>query len=114
MRLSLCPYSIQIGPKCISGFLLRDGRVRLLCDCDVFPDACVQVFVTQAQADELVSRAERRRESKLLQDILPDQPAAIREIFISGTTPAEWDAIFHGVTKPIEQYGCYKYDDENA
>jgi len=109
-----CAYEIQVGRKSISGFLMKDGRVRLLCDCDVFPHACVQVFVTPAQAEELVVRAEYRHKGRLIQDVLPDHPKAIRDVFAVGVTPAEWDEMFEGGAKPIAQYGCYKYDDENA
>lgn len=104
---SLCPYVIEAGSKSISGFLMRDGRVRLLCDCDVFPDACVQVFVSPEQAEELMLPRTQRR---LIQAILPEHSREIREMLLFGTTPAEWDEMY-GEVKPIEQYGCYKIDE---
>lgn len=85
--------------------------VRALCDCDVYPDTCIEVEMTLAQALELTSDRHTRRN---IAEILPNASKEVREIFITGTTPAEWDELFGKGAKPAAAYGCYKPQDEEA
>lgn len=54
----------------------------------VMCDATTTLTITGQQMYQLQTSA------KLLQDILPDQPAAIRELFISGYCGKCWDELF--------------------
>jgi hypothetical protein len=94
----------RVGAKKIYGVGLPDGRYRMICDCDVYPNCLVEVYVTAGQANALASG---RGERKSVQSILPDAPRELREIFISGTTPAEWDKDFRGKVKKPEKYPGY-------
>lgn len=97
------PDYTRVGSKKV--YWLQDGeRATALCDCEVYTDHCVEVHMTLAQALEIAGGARRS-----IQDILPDVAKEVREVFISGTTPAEWDELFGARAKPAEAYGCYRF-----
>ena len=75
-----------------------DGSVRVICFCKHFKCA-IQLRITIDQAVMLLSK-----DRPNIQDILPDVPREIREIFVSGLSPAELDMTFFGETKSFEHY----------
>jgi hypothetical protein len=104
------PYEKSLGSKTIYGFEQDDGRIKAMAECEVYgPIASVIVLLTKAQAEKLF--ADNRTE--LIQDILPDVPREVREVFISGTTPAEYDFISGRPVKSLKAYGCYEWDPED-
>ena len=72
-------------------FMIWQDRAEALIDDDVVP-AMLRVKLTPEQAYELTNE----RRTRHMQDILPDLPVSVREVFISGKTPAEWDAMTDG------------------
>ena len=59
----------------------------------------VQVPLTAEQADEILSEDRRSIDA-----ILPDTPPPMREIFITGLTPAEFDWAMWRRLRPEEDY----------
>lgn len=77
------------GGKKIYGLEVEPGRVRVMCDCDVIGGqaGAVLFFISTDQADKVLipSRAGH------VQDICPELPQSLRDVFISGVTPLEWE-----------------------
>lgn len=88
-----------------------DGNVVIAFDCDVYPAAVIEVTVTPREFDLLYARSEGKRD-KLMQEIVPHVDKALREIFISGYTPAEFDKAMTGKVKPMNQYPGYRKLDQ--
>jgi hypothetical protein len=80
----------------------EDGSWLASCACWV-TNADVQIPLTEAQACELAS-IETEGQKRLIQDILPDVPPLVREIFVSGLTPAEFDMACLGTLQSNEVY----------
>ena len=60
----------------------------------------LEVPITQEQLD----RVNNRRETKeLIQDIVPDVPAPLREFLMNGTTPEEWTNMFGKIEDQIAE-----------
>ena len=97
-------YEFRCGAKKIYGLESASGKVTLRVDCTVFPEAVVEIEVTRAQADALANR-----HATLITAIVPDMPKELREIFITGTTPAEWDELFGGGPGSRETYAALGY-----
>ncbi len=53
-----------------------------------------------------------QRGNQAIQIAFPDLDARLREVLVSGTTPAEWDETFKGKAGKREDYpgDCYKQD----
>ena len=81
-----------------------DGLVSVSCVCDVF-NATVEVLITREQASELLGNTRR-----LIQDVFPGLDPRVREMFITGNTPAELDVTFFGEAKSKEEYAALGYD----
>lgn len=95
-------------------FLVKnpDNSFRFFCPCEVL-DATVQVPLTAEQAEEIFCR--ERSERRYIGEILPHLPPPVQEMFISGTTPAEWDVKVIGrKARSNEEYVQlgYVFDDE--
>jgi len=92
-------HSIHIGPKEV--FIVRkdNGDWEALCDCRALTDAIVRIPLTASQSREILSGRTRH-----IQDVLPDTPRPLREIFVTGTTPAEWDLNVIGQLRAHEVY----------
>lgn len=97
---------LHIGRKTI---YVVDGKAMI--DCRIIGDvAYLSVRLTPDQERRLC--AEPRTEH--IQDILPEVPKEVREAFISGQTPAEWDELMNGGRKHWRYYLSFGYvfDDE--
>ena len=75
-----------------------DGSRTAACWCSAL-GRIVLVPLTAEQGEEILS--ENRRN---LDTILPDTPPPMREIFITGLTPAEFDLMMRGRLRPAEDY----------
>ncbi len=81
-------YIVMIGRKMMNLMEVDDGTIKITCPCYAL-NRVVVVKLTRAQAEEIFCRDRTNR--RMVRDILPDTPPQVQEIFISGTTPAEWD-----------------------
>ncbi len=82
-----------------------DGQVIARCPCPrLRPE--LQILLTEAQAEELLLPRQARRNIAV---VLPNHPPVIREVFLSGTTPAEWDADFRMEMRPADEYLALGY-----
>src|SRR5665213_1047821 len=97
-------YEFRCDAKKIYGVESALGKVTLRVDCDVFPEAVIEIEVTRAQADAL-----ENPRATLITAILPSMPKELREIFITGMTPAEWDELFGGGPGSQETYAALGY-----
>lgn len=68
--------------------ILENETVFVLKDCSV-TGGMVKIPMTPAQFQARFSP-----ERKSVQDVFPELPLEIREIFVSGNTPAEWQKMF--------------------
>ena len=84
---------VRVGSKKL--YIIIDGDDSCaMTDCNEFDQlAPVRIKLTADQAARIVNRPDTREH---IQDILPDVPKELREVFVSGTTPAEWDATMRG------------------
>ncbi len=81
---------LRAGSKVIHILVSSVGSYAMV-DCNEFGEvALVRVELTPEQVARLISRTENA------QDILPNVPKEVREIFNVGITPAEWDAAMDG------------------
>src|SRR5437867_327057 len=78
-----------------------DNSIIAACPCNVL-DGLVVVILTPEQANEIFyqERAKRRQ----MDEILPHVPRQVQEMFISGTTPAEWDVNVVGCNPRAKEY----------
>lgn len=83
-------------------------RLRVLCDCDVYPTHVVEITMTAGQFEEIKRDRCKRRP---IAAIFPEVGKELRELLISGTTPAEFDDLF-GEVQPAEKYAGYKLASE--
>lgn len=74
--------------KKIFGLRQEDGTVEIVADCSVYPDATVRFRVPGEAAR--IYFTEGVRES--VQTLFPALAPELREILVSGTSPAEWDS----------------------
>lgn len=92
----------RIGQKKIYGIEEPPGTVTVLVDCDVYELA--KFKVTKQQAEELFAQPRQKK----IQDIVPELHPALREVFVTGMSPAEWDQCMCGEVKPVESYPGYQ------
>lgn len=71
------------------------------CDCAEAPTAYIEFHIPTEVAEIIFSDQPRPRN---IQNLLPDLLPALREIFITGTTPAEFDAIFGAVPEDLAAF----------
>ncbi len=83
-------FELQRGRKTIYGMAEADGTVTVMVDCDQINGDGMVKFSIPAALAEKVFNPERREH---IQDIAPNLRKEWREIFISGTTPAEYDVL---------------------
>ncbi len=81
-----------------------DGECRAICHCSVL-NRKVTVNLTEEEARELLSKPRRS-----IQKVLPNLDYRVREIFVSGLTPAEFDLSFRGRLRANEVYADLGYD----
>ncbi len=96
----------DFGGKTVYFIQKEDGSWVASCACRA-TNADVEVPITSGQADELLSRPDVG--GRRIQDILPDLPHQLREIFVTGTTPAEWDYMMRGRLRPKRAYLRFGY-----
>ena len=96
-------FEIRRGSKKIVGIQESKDVVCFSAPCTVYPECVVEVRVTLAQAEELAGPNRRN-----VPTVLPDLAKELREIFVSGTTPAEWDELFSSSIKPLSNYKGYR------
>lgn len=75
----------KVGDKNILLEKISDGMWSASCACSV-TGKLVRFPITEAQAAEILSEDRRN-----IDEILPDTPPPMREIFLTGLTPAEFD-----------------------
>lgn len=92
---------VPAGRKTIYGIEQTPGTVTIRLDCDVYEMAVFNI--TTEQAREIFNPNRTRH----VQDILPDVAPPLRECFVSGITPAEFDAQFRSKAKLRKRYTCY-------
>ena len=79
--------SRRFGSKEVTFMELEHDRWMAICVCEVL-DCCVVVALTVGQVRELsMGRTERRA----IHEVLPNVCLEVREIFITGMTPVEFD-----------------------
>ena len=88
----------KVGFKEINIEVQPDGFCWASCWCSVFKQM-VRFPISGEQATALLG-SDRRN----LQELLPDTSPKLREIFITGHTPAEWDVMLLGRAKPEREY----------
>src|SRR5882672_5348008 len=80
---------------------------NVFCPCSVL-NRYIKVTMTGEQVEEVLLRERGKR--RFMEDIFPDLPPPVREIFISGTTPAEWAALVLGIgARSDEFYASFGY-----
>ena len=77
----------KVGDKNILLEQIGDGMWLASCPCSV-TGKLVKFPITEPQVAEILA-ADRRN----IDEILPDTPAPLREIFLTGLTPAEFNQI---------------------
>ncbi len=82
--------TLRLGSKTMTLERQPDGQVIARCRCPRLQSE-LQILLTEAQAEELMLPWQARRN---IAEVLPTHPPVIREVFLSGTTPGEWDADF--------------------
>lgn len=99
---------LKVGNKSICFSKAKDGRC--LCGCICGALGCpIALWVTTEQAVELLRGRLARRS---ISEILPDTPPLLREMFITGITPAEFDLMIHNSLQSAEAYEQlgYRFD----
>ena len=94
----------KVGFKEITIEQQPDDSWSASCWCSVFKQT-VRFPISGAQATELLSA-----DCRNIQEVLPDTPRQLREIFLTGATPAEFDKLMSGRAKPKENYTGLGYD----
>jgi hypothetical protein len=89
---------LNIGSKIITFERSSDGQVTASCPCRRLQSE-IQVRLTREEARELLSPDRR-----MIEKVLPNHSPALREIFLSGITPAEWDAKIRRRMRSGEEY----------
>lgn len=97
-------YEMKKGRNHIYGIESEEkpGMVKVLADCSHYN--MVTFHVTTAQAEQLFDPNRKAH----IQDIVPDLDKRAREMFITGTSPAEFDELFNGAALDPKEYdGLY-------
>lgn len=89
------------GIKCFTGSVVGD-QVTFHTNCDVYPGAVLEIRMSVHQARALAERKPAR-------EILSGSSRETIELFTSGLTPAEFDQLYGGKAKPIDDYPLYKH-----
>ena len=79
---------LHVGHSTVYGLEQADGTVKVLTDC-AFSGGMVKFYVTKEQAAELFNPARRRQ----VQDIAPDLDKSLREVFITGIGPMDYEVM---------------------
>ena len=95
--------SSRTGRKEIILTRQQDASWRASCWCSVFKQT-VCFPLTGEQVNELLSG-----EARNIGEVLLETPPPLREIFITGTTPAEWDVNLLGRARPKRAYAKLGY-----
>lgn len=94
-------HELKIGRKTIY-LQIEPESAHATIDCDQMnPVGMVRIPLTTGQAERILRREQTR---ELIQDVLPELPPPVREVFTTGTTPAEWDEMFNGGRKHWRYY----------
>ena len=82
---------LRVGRKKLYA-VYEDGAAAatIRVDCDQFPAGLIEFEIPTAAALVLFSDTPR---TQTIQELLPDLDPARREIFVTGVTPAEYDAL---------------------
>ena len=83
------------------------GEWIAACVCEALNTVVIVPLHKEQAADLLLGR------KRPIDEVLPNVPRELREIFITGTTPAEFDVMMKGEPKPKEAYESLGYDFEN-
>ncbi len=97
---------IRIGSKVVLFEPQLDGAVRVSCFCTVLKQT-LSVVLTEKEAREVISRRQRA-----IQEVLPNINYRVREIFLTGLTPAEFDISLRGKLSSREVYARIGYQFE--
>ena len=89
-------FEFHAGSKKAYGIAHGDGSVTVRIDCTVIDDACVTFTVPEKALHSYIDLP--RNERPPIQTLFADLQPEIREIFVSGSTPAEFDAMTDGPT----------------
>lgn len=90
---------LRLGHKTIYG-IIEGETCTVMSDCSVDPEAVVKFTIPSAAAREIFS-GER---TSHIQDLLPDLRMELREVLISGTSPAEFDQIRGQVPRTLARF----------
>lgn len=101
---------LYVGRKTI--YLDTDTNTAIVDCCSIGDVSALHIQLTADQRRRLGTGNQRRTEC--IQDILPNVPHQVREVFVSGQTPAEWDETFNGGRKHWRHYQDlgYVFDDD--
>ena len=89
------------GSRTITGRV--DGAVtHCATECKVY--GAVHFDVPTNEARQLFNP----NRAQVIQEAAPSVSADMRELFITGYTPAEWDKMRNGKVKPMNSYECYQ------
>lgn len=91
-------FYLSVHGKSVAFLERAGGCWEASCACTAL-SATVTFLLAEAQVLELVSIKCRRIDA-----VLPQTPPALREIFISGLTPAEFDLAMTGRVRPKPAY----------
>jgi hypothetical protein len=98
MPIKTVTVEIPMGRKKLYIIVDEEDSCAMI-DCAEFDQlALVKIKLTAEQAARIINR------SGHIQDIIPDVAKELREVFISGTTPAEWDATMRGKRRHWRYY----------
>ena len=97
---------LEVGGKAIKLTRQTDGSWIATCSCNALN--CFVHFPLTAEEVRLLLMPESHR--LLIQDILPNTVPMFREIFITGTTPAEFDLSIRGKLKSHRVYRKFGYE----
>lgn len=88
-------FSTEIRFSGKKGYLLpkREGGVQFLLDCNT-TGGMLRIPISEQQAADFNPVSGAR--TKTIPEIFPELAPELREVFISGTTPAEWQETFGG------------------
>lgn len=102
-------YETRVGRKKLYASVAPgENYAKITLDCDVY-ELC-EFFIPAAVVEELFER--ERTERRSLQVLLPALDPRLREVFITASTPAEFDETFGRPVLTRKQYGCYPEPEE--
>lgn len=90
----------KVGRNEIYAIEETEGMCTMLAGCPLHPNAVIRFTVPLAAAREWFERGASRPP---VQELFPDLSAELRELLVTGTSPAEWDSIFGGPMPETEE-----------